>query len=726
VALNDSASLLFKIKAENGDAVRALKEVRTETAGLETQAAGLGTSFSSLAGPAAIAAAAIAGIAAVGIGAAKSLFDLTKQASEYGSEIYDASQKTGLGAKELSALKFAADQAGSSFEQVTKGIVVFGSEVGKAAEGDDKAAEKMKRLGVTSTDLHTALSQVFKTISEGRTDTEKLSLATEAFGRRIGPDLIPLIKDANGNFEELIKKAEDLGVTLSDKDAAAADQFGDQMDLLKAQIGGVARQIGFEFMPIFLRMAQGLSGFVKDNRSEISVWASDVRIALEDVIRGFGRVIQFVKDNETWIRAILAVGTFGASEAAIGAIKSFGSALEQQRQREEQNARHQSQEGGTSTGTLPDTDTDTETGKTRKSHVINVPGKNNQADADRTAARGLAADIRIEIGNLDQQRDAMVAAIEKIRKAFTESGDVNNIDQFAKQVGDEFKNWNQSLQSTLKYLDETERRALKNATPSEQAALEQKQQQRRDEFVKLGIKLQEQNVEAVEKVREATIEGERDKGAEVIKTNQAIQAQIDAWDKMVPVITNVGDELREQVFKDLPEDDSPFAAWTGSFKDFVDAVMDDGPTISETLNDIANTMADAFEGVADAIGHVVENWVLYGKTGPAIMRQILAEALASIAAEAAVKAIYQLAEGFAALFFNPAEAAAHFTAAALYGSIAVGAAVAGRAVAGNSFNKQTAKATGSPAGAAASQGTRGGSANPVRSIPRSTVTTQRY
>jgi hypothetical protein len=80
------------------------------------------------------------------------------------------------------------------------------------------------------------------------------------------------------------------------------------------------------------------------------------------------------------------------------------------------------------------------------------------------------------------------------------------------------------------------------------------------------------------------------------------------------------------------------------------------------------------------------------------MRKILAQALASIAAEAAINAVKELALGFATLFFNPAESAAHFTAAALWGSIAGATAIAGRGVAGDLF-KQKPTAARSPSSA---------------------------
>lgn len=131
--------------------------------------------------------------------------------------------------------------------------------------------------------------------------------------------------------------------------------------------------------------------------------------------------------------------------------------------------------------------------------------------------------------------------------------------------------------------------------------------------------------------------------------------------------------------------------------------------IEESIIPLGEILRGTFLSVADAIGQTVQNWVLLGETGPAVMRKILAQALANIAAEAAVNAIKELALGFATLFFNPAESAAHFTAAGLWASIGVGSALAGRAVAGDLFKSKSAGAGGGTRGS----GNGNGEINPL-------------
>lgn len=95
----------------------------------------------------------------------------------------------------------------------------------------------------------------------------------------------------------------------------------------------------------------------------------------------------------------------------------------------------------------------------------------------------------------------------------------------------------------------------------------------------------------------------------------------------------------------------------------------------------------AVQGFTRGLSQMLETYILTGKTGPAVLRRLTAEVLAQIAVQAAVKAIFELAQGFAMLFVNPAAAASHFKAAALFGAAAAAAGVAGRKVAGDLFNQ---------------------------------------
>lgn len=175
--------------------------------------------------------------------------------------------------------------------------------------------------------------------------------------------------------------------------------------------------------------------------------------------------------------------------------------------------------------------------------------------------------------------------------------------------------------------------------------------------------------------------------------------------------------LAMQGIKDQGKRDEEKASPFGDFKLGTDDLKEFASVLESTIVPLGETLKNTFLQVADAIGQTVANWVLLGETGPAVMRKILAQALASIAAEAAVNAIKMAAVGFARLaMLDFAGAANAFVSSGLWASIAGVSAVAGRGVAGDLF-KSKSGATGGDNGRTGSQGV--GQLNPL-ALERST------
>ncbi len=302
-----TAGLLFRISAKD-DASEEIKKIRkvvdSETAAIRDSnknvfsslgtSAGLSTAqIGSLSTALPLAGAAITAIAGVATGAAAGLFNLAQNASEFGSQIFDISKKTGLGAETISTLNFAAKQAGTSIESVSTSLTLFEKNIGKAADGGKQATETMKRLGIDPQaaikDLDGALAQVFKRISELRPGVEQTTAATNAFGRS-GAELIPLIQDVGGNFDEFKKRAKELGVVLTDEDARAADEFGDTLDKLKSQAEGVAFQFAKGFMPQLTAAMATVSSSFSNNQSVVQAWGREVGNTITGLVTVFDRL----------------------------------------------------------------------------------------------------------------------------------------------------------------------------------------------------------------------------------------------------------------------------------------------------------------------------------------------------------------------------------------------------------------------------------------------------
>lgn len=103
--------------------------------------------------------------------------------------------------------------------------------------------------------------------------------------------------------------------------------------------------------------------------------------------------------------------------------------------------------------------------------------------------------------------------------------------------------------------------------------------------------------------------------------------------------------------------------------------------LSASAGNFQTIATGALQKFGQGLGQTIQALVLTGKTGPAALRQLTAAVLAEVAAQAGVKAIFELAEGFAALAIGDPRAAEHFKASALYGSVAVIAGALGSAAA---------------------------------------------
>lgn len=128
------------------------------------------------------------------------------------------------------------------------------------------------------------------------------------------------------------------------------------------------------------------------------------------------------------------------------------------------------------------------------------------------------------------------------------------------------------------------------------------------------------------------------------------------------------------------------------------ATLEEGVQSFADVSTVAfSAIGAAVNGLAQGVGQLINNWVLMGEVGPGAMRKVVASVLASVAQQAAVQAIMCTAYGVAALtpwgaaIFGPATQ--WFEAAALFASVAVGSALVGRAVAGDTF-KQTSDTRG--------------------------------
>ena len=762
---SDSINLLFKAKGDTDEAKKAFNELATSFGLSEGAAKDLGVALP-------IIGAAVTAVSAAVVTATVALFELTRSASEFGSEIFDATEKTGLAAETISAMKFAADQSGTSLEAVTAASSKFARVIGDAALGSEKAQAKLDRLGVTSKDLDTALGQALGTIAKLPPGIAQMTAAQDAFGKS-GVELLPFIKSFDGDLAALTQRAKDLGVTITDDAARKADAFGDTLDTVSAQAAGLGRAFAFEFMPQITGALQSVSDFMARNKGAAAEWGTYLANTIRGVTAAF-EVLGRVADN------VFTTITLGFNKTSLGApiwgiairtaldfafaglptiidnLERIGALMP----------------AAIDSGPLKYSDKATLPGAAPEPYkgVFSKSGMDKrdkwdyeQEEKAREAAKKAAEEARRarEKAEREQTAEAKRQAAEMERQAKEDAQNLlriererveeaktyanDEIERFESDkakmyaVAAQYADKNKLTEADLaRFKEELERQSLEfrkaklaeyyqellkgeghekeiARVQQDQYVLENTIEQKRAEHAKNEADRQKKALDDVKKYNEE----QRKFWADEIKASEARAAALTkAWNDQVER------EDKERAKKAQDARDA-FNNPSGAGGSFIGSALGAlGTSVEEAtkpvnkMQQLGQMLGATFGQVANAVGNAVRSFVLFGSAGGSF-RKFAAEVIASIAQMSVVQAIFEAAQGLAMLALtwftgNPkyaASAGAHFASAAAFGIIGGVATIAGRATAGNSFSQ----ASSGNFGTASSGGNRSGNGGSVYS-----------
>jgi hypothetical protein len=667
-----------------------------------------GEGLSSIAGPATVAAAAVTAVAATAINAGQAFFGLVNQAASYASVLFDATQKTGLAAETISTLKFNAEASGTALENVTNGAAKFAKVIGEADNGSSKAQKTLDLLGVTSHNLDEALNQAFSTIAKMPDGVDQLAAAQRAFGKS-GADLIPLIKQMNGDLAGSVARAKELGIVFTEQDLKAADDFGDTLGFLGAQVKVLGSRFLLEFAPAITSGMQAASDGVSRHGKEIeavltntgyvmrsienasqsstvqsaaswSWWAAEMFFSINPVNLLLSRLshellaVAIASGKAANASGLVAGITAGTSTSTRSSFGNVGLG------------------GGVNLGRYADSIDDVTGGRAPRS------GGGGRGPREKTPEQLKAERDRIERERIQAIRESSQREIE-IRsatidyvRARTDADLQQGIISEQQALSIHQKLTTEFLQFRIDKLDEEEQKI--NEVQHHQEETDRILHEKQVTNLKLEAELQKQRMENSE-AYEKRLKRQVDLWADMIDNMEVAHKAVQQ------AMEDLGDGLEAAQGTGVTPEQNPF--WAALFGGIgIDQMQSNVDAMKEILSDFGGFTADIFGQMANAVGQSIEAWALYGENIGTALRKATAAVLAQIAAQAAVKAIFQLAEGFAALAVGDARGAAmHFTAAAIYGAVAAGAAIGAKLVAGDSFKK---------GGATSAGGSRGGSA----------------
>lgn len=266
------------------------------------------------------------GAAATAVGGA--LFAVTTKAAETGDRVDKLSQKIGLSRESFQEWDYVLAQNGIDVEKLQTGIKTMTDAMGGVGQG----AKAFDALGISITDSSGAMrsqedvfAEAVNKLQEMEDQTMKASIATDLFGRA-GTELMPLLNQTAEGTDELIQRAHDLGLVMSDEAVDASVKFGDTLDDVKKSLGMIGTEIGVALMPVFQKLLDWVIKHLPEIKSVFKTAFDLIGSVVKSVANVVESMLPIIKPIWEFIEwavpkaAEVIEASFGAIAEVVGAV----------------------------------------------------------------------------------------------------------------------------------------------------------------------------------------------------------------------------------------------------------------------------------------------------------------------------------------------------------------------------------------------------------------------
>ncbi len=745
MALLAEAGLSFKIDADSSPARRELtlvrsavqKEVQTITQSFAGAVPGVG-GFAAALGPVGIGLGVVAGGALAAVGAVTAL---VKSAVDAGSKFNDLSIKTGLSVETLSGLTLQAKQSGTSIEALASGVFMLQKNMQGGSADTLKFAADMGITEENVSDADGTLRRLLQGLAKIPDEATRNAVGAKLMGRGYA-DLAVLVKDLNGDVDGAIEATRAMGGLMSGPAAAAADRLGDELDALSVRGQGLAVLIGSSIVPEITRAIEDIGAALNFNKGTWKEWA-------DYIAEMAARTRATIDGTVAEMRALFSIKGW-ASPGAVGRAgdeAADASYAESQRRRAEANssfslaeiraanARLRVQESGRGAGTGGGGG-----GGARKSgggggsarneaqqlELRELALFNKELQAVTQANREiLEREYALNIKGLEeyfkQANEDNETHYENQQRAFNREEEIarartkskKELDVKLREIDLERENAKDARNKEQRRLEDEREREQAAATLAlnkqladtqesiragmlaraeaqlEDGLITQSQLERRrlelseqafnDQKILLDLEAEQFGVTAARKIEigNALIKLEHDRANAAEDASRRINAALNS-EVSLPDPSGMADMANRAAREPIVENaDDPMYGPPPEFD-----------LHKAAIQGLKNFAVDAFSGITQGFGSMIQAFLAGGDLSGKAFMKMAKGVIAGLAAQSAVKAIFELAEGFAAAASFPLnpdglrQAAMHFAAAKTFAIVAGVAAVAALAIPG--------------------------------------------
>lgn len=179
---------------------------------------------------------------------------IVKGAIDAADQLNKLSQRAGVSTEKLSELQFAAKLSDVSADSLATAMKKLNVSIAAGLAGDKEKIATFKNLGISLKDAQgnaitadQALIQMANTFVTAKDGATKAAYAVALMGKA-GDEMIPFLNGGGRAIEDLMGKARRMGLTISSEFAKDAEDFNDNLTILKASSDKLAISLGTDFV----------------------------------------------------------------------------------------------------------------------------------------------------------------------------------------------------------------------------------------------------------------------------------------------------------------------------------------------------------------------------------------------------------------------------------------------------------------------------------------------
>ena len=165
----------------------------------------------------------------------------------FGDTYAKMARRTGMGAKDLSLLGYAAEQSEASVADMGNSLKFLNRNLALAERGSKAAKDAFSQIGIDSSQLQFLdKKEQFLVVADAirrlGDEAKQTDAAMKIFGRG-GTSMLPMLQEGAAGIRALMQEADDQGIGISDEDAAKAEVLMGAIIRMKRSMEGFRRTI---------------------------------------------------------------------------------------------------------------------------------------------------------------------------------------------------------------------------------------------------------------------------------------------------------------------------------------------------------------------------------------------------------------------------------------------------------------------------------------------------